>query len=100
MAFRPDGIHRGEDGFALEHHAFFAAERPVVHRAVAIVSPVAQVMDADVQQAGVLAALHHAMRERSLEELWEDRQHMENHGRFKYFKPSGNSTAIDRKSVV
>ena len=61
---------------------------------MAIVRPVAQIVYLNVEQARVFAALHHAMRKRSLEELGEDRQHMENHGRFKSFSPSGNSTAI------
>src|ERR1035438_2003887 len=65
-----------------------------LHRAVPIARPVAQVVYAYGEQAGVLAALHHAVREWSREELGEDRQHMENHWRFKSFKPSGNSTAM------
>ena len=41
-----------------------------------------------------LPALDHAVRERSLEKLGENRQHVEDHGRFKSFKPSGNSTTM------
>ena len=76
-AFGPNRFHRGEDRLALEHHAFRAAERPVVHRAMAIVRPVAQIVYLNVQQARVFAALHYAMRKRSLEEFGEDRKHME-----------------------
>ena len=54
-----------------------------------VVRPVAQIVNADVEQPGVLAALHYAMRERSLEELGEDRQHVEDHERFKSFKSFG-----------
>src|SRR3979409_2189151 len=53
-------------------------------------------MNADVEQARVFGPLDYAVRERSLEELGEDRQHMEDHGRFKSFNPSGNSTAMRR----
>src|SRR6185369_9662786 len=79
---------------AFEHHAFRAAKRPIVHGAMAIVRPVAQIVYLNVQQACVFAAFHHAMRKRPLEEFGEDREHMEDHGRFKSFSPSGNSTAI------
>ena len=33
---RPDGFHRQENRLGLEHHAFAAAERPVVHGLVAV----------------------------------------------------------------
>ncbi len=92
----PDGFHGREERLGFEHHAFAAAEGPVVDGPVAVEGPVAQVVNADIQKPGVLAALHHAMRERSHEKLGEDRQHMEDHVRFKSFKPSGNSTAIRR----
>ncbi len=48
-------LHRLKDRLRLEHHAFAAAERPVVHRLVAVVRPVPQIVDANVEQAGVLA---------------------------------------------
>ena len=91
-ALVPDGFHGLENRLGLEHHALAAAERTVVHGPVAVGSPVAQVVDADLDDAGVLGALHHAMRERPLEELGKDRQHMEDHGPFRSFKPSGKST--------
>src|SRR4051812_44049202 len=51
-------------------------------------------MDTDIEDAAILGALDHAVREGSLEKLGEDRQHVESHGRFKSFNPSGNSTAM------
>src|SRR3979409_1914320 len=56
-------------------------------------------MDTDIEQARVFGPLDYAVRERSLEEFGEDRQHMEDHGRFKSFNPAGNSTAMRRPAV-
>ncbi len=50
-ALRPDGLDGGKNGLALEDHAFSAAERTVVHGAMAIVGPGAEIVDADVEQA-------------------------------------------------
>src|ERR1019366_5472642 len=93
-AFRPDRFHRLEDRFRLEHHALTPAERTIIHGLVPVRSPVPQIVDADLDQARIAGTFHHAMRKRPLEKLREDRQQMENHGRFKSFNPSGNSTAI------
>ena len=93
-ALGPDGFHRHEDRLRLQHHAFAAAERPVVHRLVPVRRPIAQVVDPDLENAGVLGPLDHAMGERPIEELGKNRQHVEDHGRFSSFSPSGSSTTI------
>ena len=64
---RPDGFHRQEQRLGLQHHAFAAAERAVVHGLVAVGSPIAQIVDANVERAGVARPLDHAMLERPLE---------------------------------
>src|SRR5271157_1449643 len=97
-ALRPDGFHGVEDGLRFEHHALAAAEGTVVDGLVTVHGPVAQIVNADVEQLGVLRALHHAVRERPLKELGEDRQHMKRHGRFTSFKPSGRSTPMRRRA--
>src|SRR5579883_111126 len=95
-AFRPDGFHGVEDRLGLEDHAFAASERPVVDGFVAVVGPVPEVVDADVQDARIFRPFDHAEVERPREKFGEDRQDVENHGRFRSLSPSGNSTAIRR----
>ena len=52
LALGPDAFHGVEDGRGLEQHAFAAAERAIVDGAMAVVRPVAKVVDVDLDQAG------------------------------------------------
>ena len=44
-----------ENRLRLQHHAFAAAERPVVHGLVPVVGPIAQIVDADFESPAVAA---------------------------------------------
>src|SRR5579872_6320284 len=91
---RPNRLYRQKNRLRLHYHAFAAAKWPVIHRAVGVKRPLTQIVDSNIQQAGVPAPLDHSMRERPREKLGEDRQHMESHVGFKPFNPSGRSTAM------
>src|SRR5262249_9477070 len=93
-AFRPDRFHRAEHRLGLEHHAFAAAARPIVHRLMAVAGPIAQIVKADVEQPGVFGALHHAEVEGAGKEFRENGEDVEDHGRLRLSRPSGNSTAM------
>src|SRR5690348_5358235 len=58
--------------------------------------PVAQVVDPDIQQAGIFSPFENTVRERPLEKIEEDRQDMKDHVGFRSFNPSGSSTVIRR----
>ncbi len=95
-ALGPDGFDGGEDGFGLEDHALAAAEGAVVHSAVAVVGPIAEVVDEDADEAGLAGACEDAAVEGAAEELGEDGEDVEGHGRLRSSKPSGKSTRMRR----
>src|SRR3990172_7021827 len=75
-----DAFDRGEERLGLEHHAFAAAEGPVVHRAVLVGRVVPQVVDADVDEPVLARPADDAVLERPLEELPENGKNVKNHG--------------------
>lgn len=77
-----DGFDGFKDGFALQEHAFPAPERSVVDGAMAVVGPVAEVVELDVEEAGFTGSVNDAMVERAAEEVREDGENVEGQGSF------------------
>jgi hypothetical protein len=73
----PSRLDRSENRFGLEDHAFAAAERPVVHRPMAIRSGIPQIVNSDTNESLFAAAPHYSEIERPLEEFREDRDDIE-----------------------
>src|SRR5205085_10766372 len=92
----PDRFHRQEDRLRFEHHTLAPAERAVIHGFVTIERPLAQVVNADLEQPSVAAPLDYSILKWPGEKFGEDREHVENQERFTSFNPSGNSTLISR----
>src|SRR5436309_7120508 len=61
---------------------------------MAIRGPVPQIVNADPDQPGLFRPSNYPVLERPREKLRKNREHMERHGRFKSFKPSGSSTSM------
>ena len=89
IALRQDGFDRFEQRLRLQHHAFPAPERPVVHGFVEIRRPVAQVVDFDLHQACRHAPGHHAVIQRSAEKLRENREQVKLHSCSAAVEPAG-----------
>ena len=68
------------NGFHLEHHAFSAAERPIVHGAVPVVSPGTEIMRQHLRHTGVKGATHYPVIERAAEEVGKYGQQVKTHG--------------------
>jgi hypothetical protein len=66
-------LDRLKNRFRLENHSFAAAERPIVHRSMAIRSKIPQIMNPDLNQPGLFAAPNDTEIERSAEKIREDR---------------------------
>ena len=50
VLFAPQSFHRLKERFRLQQHPRPAAKRPVIHRLVPVVRPVAQIVDIQIQQ--------------------------------------------------
>src|ERR1041385_6985135 len=89
---RPDRFHRFKERPRFEQHAFTAAKRPVIHGAMPIVRPIAQIVYRDLDQTVFPRALNDAVLERPPEKFREDRQHVKFQGSSN--NPSGSTTRI------
>src|SRR5581483_4965702 len=78
---RIDGLHRREDRLGREHHPGAAAERRVVHRAVAVGRVIAQIMNANVEDATFPRLAEQAARECRVEELGQTCEEVDPHER-------------------
>ena len=76
-----DGLDGSEDGFAFHDHPLAAAVRGIVGGGVFVRGPVAQVVDADIQQAFFAGALEHALAEGAFADGGEESQDVDAHGR-------------------
>src|SRR5215471_13136449 len=66
-------LDRIKNRFRLEDHSFAAAERPVVHRSMAIGSEIPQIVHLDLNQSTFFAAANDTEIKRPSEELRKDR---------------------------
>ncbi len=72
-----DPLHGFKDRLAFEEHAFPAPERAVVDGAVAVVGPIAEVVDFDIEETVAAGAGDDAVVDRAGEEAGEDREDVE-----------------------
>ena len=75
----PDRFDRGEDRLGLEDHAFFAAERAVIHLLVLVRREIAKVMHPQVQPSPLDGLADDAPRKDAREHLGEDRDYIKSH---------------------
>jgi len=82
LSFEPDteALERFGKRFRFQDHAFAAAERAIVHSAVAVVSELAQIEDANRDKGIGLGAAHDAVLEKARKESREDGENVEAHG--------------------
>ena len=59
LASERSDFDRGKDRFRFHHHPLTAAEGGVIHDMMPVGRPVAQVVDVQVERAGLLRAAHH-----------------------------------------
>ena len=74
-------LHSLKKRLRFQHHAFAAAERPVVHGAVAIFGKVAQVLHVNFDDSRFARAADNPVIERTVEELGENRNQIEAHAK-------------------
>src|SRR5262249_17331052 len=67
--FSDQRFHRIEQRLRLQHHAFAAAKRAVIHGPVPVVREFAQILDANLHQSSFARAPHDAEIQRPREEL-------------------------------
>src|SRR5579875_3389532 len=79
VSSRPDRFHRFKDRLRFQQHPLSAAERPVVDRAMTVMSPVSQIVDTNFDQPRLPGALHHAVLEWPAEKFRKDRQDVKLH---------------------
>ena len=77
--FAQDRFHRREQRFRLQHHSFAAAEGTIIHRFVAIVSELSQVVHVDIDQARFACAANNSIVQGPGEEFRENRNDIELH---------------------
>src|SRR6476660_4008685 len=75
---RFDGL---KERLRLEDHAFAAAERPIVHGAMAVSRELAQVLDVNLHDAGFSRAANDSVIQRASEELRKDGDEVKAHRR-------------------
>src|SRR5690606_21892483 len=77
------GLAQALDGFehrfALEDHAGSASEGPVIDGAMAVVGPVAQVVDVQLKDPATTCAFDDAFVERTAKHPGEKREHVDSH---------------------
>src|SRR5215475_11770826 len=66
-------LHRLKNRLRLENHSFTAAERPVIHRSMAIRSEISQIVQPDLNQSTFFAAANDTEIKRASEEVRKDR---------------------------
>ncbi len=71
-----DGV---KDRFGFEEHTFATAERPIVHGAMTVMRPGAEVVDLYRDQAGLRRFGDHPVTERAVEKLRKDGEDMKSH---------------------
>ncbi len=98
VALGPDTFDGFEERLGLQEHAFAAAEGPVVHSAVQIVRPVAQVVQMDFERARLGGPGDHAVFERSCKELRKDGEEVKLHSAASDSSPSGRRMRIRRSA--
>ena len=74
-------LHGFKQWRGLQHHAFAAAERPVIHGAVTVLGKLAQVLHADLYQAAFSRPAHDAVVQRPRKKLGENRNQIESHAK-------------------
>jgi len=74
-----DVLDGGEERLRLHDHAGAAAERGVIDGVVFVHGPIAELVDGDLDQAGVLSALEDGLVEGAFEHLGEEGEHVEAH---------------------
>ena len=72
-------LHRLEDGRGLHQHPGPAAKTTVIDGAMPIMGPLAQIMDGQVELAGITRPRDDAVRERPRKEIRKDRQQVKAH---------------------
>src|SRR5579883_1196378 len=75
----PDRFHGFKDRLRLQQHSFAAAERPVIDRAMTVMSPVSQIVDTNFDQPRLAGALEHAVLEWPAEKFRKDRKDVKLH---------------------
>jgi len=68
---RAERFDRGKDRLRLHDHSLPATERRVIHHMVAIICPIAQVMNLQHDGTGILCAAHHTLTQRHPAKLRE-----------------------------
>ena len=66
-------------GSGFQQHALTAPERPIIHSAMTIVSPVSQIVNTNIQSPSLLRFRHHAVIERPGEKLRKNRDDVKAH---------------------
>src|SRR5579859_1377963 len=72
-------LHRFEQRFRLHHHAFASAEWPVVHRAMAVLGELPQILHSHLDQAGLPRPPHNSVLQRPREKLRKNANQVESH---------------------
>src|SRR5712672_1504540 len=76
----PERFHRRENRLWFHDHSLTATKWCVIHDAMLVGRPLAQVVDPQVERAAFLRPLHHAFRKRGATDFWEKRQDIDAHG--------------------
>src|SRR5579863_2060956 len=78
-AVGPQSLDGAKQRLRLKHHARAAAERAIVHRPVAVVGGIAQIVQPDISVAAGTGALQEAVIQNAAKELREYGDDVENH---------------------